>query len=671
MSSPGDGSRSSHGGSQPFRVQAPFEPAGHQPQAIRRLAASLAGGGKHRTLLGVTGSGKTFVMAKVIEELQRPALVLTHNKTLAAQLYNEFREFLPDNAVEYFVSYYDYYQPEAYVPETGTYIEKDAKINEDIDRLRHRATRAVFERRDSVIIASVSCIYGLGSPDVYRELAVEVSVGLEMDRDQLLERLVEIQYSRNELAFARGTFRARGDVVELHPIGSETALRLSFFGDELESILEFDPLTNQRVATHQRLVIYPAQHYVVPEDRREKALEAIEAELAERLEVLRRSDKLLEAQRLGERTRYDLEQLRELGYCSGIENYSRHLAGRGEGEPPDTLLSYLPSDAILFLDESHVTLPQIQGMYRGDRSRKETLVDFGFRLPSALDNRPLMFEEFEALPHQRCYVSATPADLETRHSGGDVVELIVRPTGLIDPAISVRPSEGQIDDLLGEIRARAEVGERTLVTTLTKRGAEDLTEYLRDLGVRVRYMHADVKTLERAELLRELRLGTYDCLVGINLLREGLDLPEVSLVAVLDADKEGFLRSARSLIQTCGRAARNLHGTVILYADRKTAAIEQTLRESDRRREIQRAYNQAHGIVPTAITKAIAPSIMPGEVEDPLTLEPEPGGIPALIELLRAEMNEAAAELRFEVAARYRDRILVLEGRRRSGVPGS
>ncbi len=647
-----------------FKVHSPYEPAGHQPQAITSLVKSLQGNQKHQTLLGVTGSGKTYVMAKALEQIQRPALVMTHNKTLAAQLFNEFREFFPDNAVEYFVSYYDYYQPEAYVPATGTFIEKDAQINEDIDRLRHRATRAIFERRDTIIVSSVSCIYGLGSPDAYRDLAVAVEVGLEIDRDELLTRLVDIQYSRNDIGFTRGTFRVRGDVVEVLPIGAETALRISFFGDEVEELAEFDPLTNRRLQTFQRIVVYPAQHYVVPEDVRKDALVEIELEMEEQVRLFLAEDKHIEAQRVRERTMYDLEQIRELGFCSGIENYSRPLSGREPGSAPETLLSYLQPDSVILLDESHVTLPQIRGMYRGDRSRKETLVGHGFRLPSALDNRPLMAQEFDAMPFPKVYVSATPGEKELEASGKEVIELIVRPTGLIDPEILIRPTDTQVDDLVGEIHKRTEMGDRTLVTTLTKKGAEDLTEYFRELGMRVRYLHADITTLERSEILRELRLGSFDVLIGINLLREGLDLPEVSLVAVLDADKEGFLRSSRSLIQICGRAARNVRGTVILYANRQTDAILKTVQECDRRRRIQREYNKVHGITPTQIVKPVRDSIQIEGDEDPLRIEPRDSDqIRPLVEILRAEMNEAAAQLRFERAAKLRDRISELERR--------
>jgi excinuclease ABC subunit B len=603
-------------------------------------------------------------MAKLLEELQRPALIMTHNKTLAAQLFNEFREFFPENAVEYFVSYYDYYQPEAYVPETGTFIEKDAKINEDIDRLRHRATRALFERRDTVLVASVSCIYGLGSPDAYRGLAVEMELGLELDRDEFLTRLVEIQYSRNDIGFPRGTFRVRGDMVELRPIGSENGLRFSFFGDEVEEIAEFDLLTNRRLQTFQKIIVYPAQHYVVPEGLRDRALLEIELEMEDRVHHFKSQEKFIEAQRIRERTSYDLEMIRELGYCSGIENYSRPLSGREAGTPPDTLLSYLQPDTVIFMDESHVTLPQVRGMYLGDRSRKTTLLEHGFRLPSALDNRPLTHLEFDALPFSRVFVSATPGDKELELSQGDVAELIVRPTGLVDPEIVIKPLSNQVDDLVGELNKRTGMGDRSLVTTLTKKGSEDLTEYLRELGHRVRYLHSDISTLERTEILRELRLGAFDVLIGINLLREGLDLPEVSLVAVLDADKEGFLRSARSLIQTCGRASRNVRGKVILYADRETEAIRITVSEANRRRAIQLEYNHKHGITPQPLVKAIPASISFEEEGDVLTREPaELEQIPVLVQLLRDEMNQAAAALRFERAAKLRDRILELEGR--------
>ncbi|MBI2943521.1 MAG: excinuclease ABC subunit UvrB [Candidatus Wallbacteria bacterium] len=643
-----------------FRVKSDYEPAGDQPAAIEELATGVLRGDPHQVLLGVTGSGKTYVLAKTIEAVNRPALVITHNKTLAAQLYNEFKEFFPGNSVAYFISYYDYYQPEAYIPSSGTYIEKDSDINEEIDRLRHVATRSVLERRDTLVVASVSCIYGLGSPEHYMEMCVPIEVGQTLDRDTLVRQLVEIQYARNDVELSRGRFRVRGDRVDICPISSETALRVELFGDEVERLTSFDPLTGKTLEEFSRVSVFPAQHYVTPAEDRQRALVEIEKELEERIAHFKAAEKHIEAQRIRERTLYDLEMIREIGYCKGIENYSRHLSGRQEGQPPATLIDYFPADSLIIVDESHVTLPQVQGMYRGDRSRKETLVDYGFRLPSAFDNRPLRWEEFSAIPRQRIYVSATPADYELERAGARVVNLIVRPTGLVDPEIEVRPSEGQIDDLIAEVRQRAAAGERVLVTTLTKKMAEDLTAYLADAGVRVQYMHSEIAALDRTEILRNLRLGEFDCLVGINLLREGLDLPEVSLVAILDADKEGFLRSTRSLIQTCGRAARNVNGKVILYADQRTDSIEETIAECNRRREIQVRHNAEHGVEPKSVVRPIRDSMK--QAVDSAGAPVTYGGyeLPVEIDLLRERMNLAASELRFEEAAKYRDKIAEL-----------
>ncbi len=644
-----------------FRVQSEYEPAGDQPQAIETLTRDVAGGVPHQILLGVTGSGKTYVMAKLIEAVDRPTLVLTHNKTLAAQLYNEFREFFPGNSVSYFISYYDYYQPEAYIPATGTYIEKDAGINEEIDRLRHVATRSLLERRDTLIVASVSCIYGLGTPRNYEEMSIPLAVEQEIDRDELIRRLVEIQYARNDYELSRGKFRVRGDRVDVCAISSETAVRVEFFGDYIEALVEFDPLTGKTLNEYSRVSLFPAGHYVTPEADLGRALTTIEAELEERVAYFKANEKFIEAQRIYERTSYDMEMIREIGYCKGIENYSRHLDGRAPGEKPSTLIDYFPKDALIVVDESHVTLPQVQGMYRGDRARKENLVEYGFRLPSAFDNRPLKWEEFDLFERQKIYVSATPADLEKERSGSRVVELIVRPTGLIDPEIEIRPTEGQMEDLIGEVRARAEKGERVLVTTLTKRMAEDLTAFLADASLRVQYMHSEIAALDRTEILRNLRLGVFDCLVGINLLREGLDLPEVSLVAILDADKEGFLRSTRSLIQTAGRAARNASGRVILYADKQTDSIKAAIGECDRRREIQRQYNLEHGVTPTTVVRAVHDSMKAAEEEAGETPVYSDHALPVEVDVLREKMNQAAAELRFEEAARYRDRLQQLQ----------
>ena len=651
-----------------FRVEAPFEPAGHQPQVIEEIVARIDAGVDRQTILGVTGSGKTFVMAKVIEAVQRPTIVMSHNKTLSAQLFNEFRGFFPDNAVEYFVSYYDYYQPEAYIPTTGTYIEKDAKINEEIDRLRHRATAALFTRRDCLIIASVSCIYGLGSPEAYEKLSVTLEVGQEADRDKILEALVEIQYQRNDTILNRGTFRVRGDTVEIFPISSETALKVELWGETIDSILEFDPLTGRTLRETPTITVFPAQHYVTLPEQRDRAFVEIEQELETQVSLFKENDRAIEAQRIYERTMYDLEMIREIGYCQGIENYSRPLSGRPAGSPPETLMHYFPSDALIFIDESHVTLPQVGGMYRGDRARKTSLVDYGFRLPSAFDNRPLTFEEFDRLPQQRLYFSATPADLEKQQSGLNMSELIVRPTGLVDPQILIRPVSNQVDDLMSEIPITVSQGFRVLVVTLTKRMSEELTQYLAEAGVRVRYLHSDIMTLERTEIIRDLRLGKFDVLVGINLLREGLDIPECALVAILDADKEGFLRSTSSLIQTCGRAARNLQSRVILYADKLTNSIERTLAECERRRVIQVAYNEEHGITPRSIQKAIPTSIrdLVTEKEDivgHLDVGDDPMKITFAIADLKTRITKAIDEERFEVAIPIRDAIYDLEAR--------
>ena len=589
-----------------FRLQSQFQPTGDQPQAIDKLASNIISGAERQTLLGVTGSGKTFTMAHVIARVQRPTLVIAPNKTLGAQLYGEFRSFFPENAVEYFVSYYDYYQPEAYVPQTDTYIAKDSSINETIDKMRHSATRSLLERRDVIIVASVSCIYGLGSPETYQEMLLQLKAGQQIQREDVLRKLVDIQYERNDYDFHRGVFRVRGDVIEVFPAYEEDrAIRIEFFGDEVDSIKEIDPLTGKTLRRMERTDIYPGTHYVTAPDTLDRAVNAIKLELSERLEFFYREGKLLEVQRLEERTRFDLEMLVELGYCSGIENYSRHLDGRAPGTPPYTLLDYFPQDWLLFIDESHMSIPQIRGMYNGDKARKETLVRYGFRLPSALDNRPLNFDEFESRVKQVVYVSATPGPYELANTRGRVVEQIIRPTGLVDPLIEVRPADFQVDDLIGEIRKQVKGGHRILVTTLTKRMAEDLTEYLAELNIRVRYMHSDINTIERIETVRDLRLGNFDVLVGINLLREGLDIPEVSLVAVLDADNEGFLRSDRSLIQTAGRASRNVNGTVILYANRVTDSMRRAIQETDRRRKKQLAHNAENNIVPRSIEKEV------------------------------------------------------------------
>jgi excinuclease ABC subunit B len=653
-----------------FRLITDFTPRGDQPRAIRDLVQGLRAGHPHQVLLGVTGSGKTFTVANVIAKVNLPTLVLAPNKTLAAQLYGEFKEFFPDNAVEYFVSYYDYYQPEAYIPQADLYIEKDASINEAIDRLRHSATRSLLERQDVIIVASVSCIYGLGSPEAYHGMLLYLEEGMEQDRRAVLKKLVEILYERNDLDFHRGTFRVRGDRVEIFPAyEEERAIRLEFFGDYVEAIKEIDPLRGKTLRTLKKVTVYPASHYVTPDAVRQRALAAIEAELRERLQWFEAQGKLIEAQRIAERTRFDLEMMRELGFCHGIENYSRHLTGRAPGEPPPTLLDYLPRRSLVVIDESHITIPQLVGMYRGDRSRKETLVAYGFRLPSALDNRPLRFEEFEARVSQVLYVSATPGPYEMKQAQGRVVEQIVRPTGLMDPKITVKPASGQVDDLYYEAKKRLARGERVLVTTLTKRMAEDLTEHFAELGLKVRYLHSDITTLERMEIIRDLRLGVFDVLIGINLLREGLDLPEVSLVAILDADKEGFLRSERSLIQTIGRAARNVNGEVLFYADTLTPSMRAAIGETNRRRRLQEAYNREHGITPETIKSTIKDILASVYEQDyvtvPLAAEEQAPYLvedaPAQIARLKKEMQKAAKRLEFERAATLRDRIRALE----------
>ncbi len=657
-----------------FKLVSEFQPAGDQPQAIADLVRGIEDGVQHQTLLGVTGSGKTYTMASVIARLNRPALILAPNKTLAAQLYNEFVRLFPHNAVEYFVSYYDYYQPEAYVASTDTYIEKDAAINEHIDKLRHSTTRSLLERQDVIVVASVSCIYGIGSPKDYAGMLVLFHNQMEVARDDILRCLVEIQYERNDIDFHRGTFRVRGDIVDIFPAHEEDrAIRLEFFGDFIDSISEFDPLTGEVFRPLGKVAIYPSSHYVTSKDNLKRAIEDIGVELEAQLQILAREDKLLEMQRLEQRTRYDLEMLYTTGVCPGIENYSRHLDGRQAGEPPATLLDYFPHDYLLFVDESHNAVPQLNGMYHGDRSRKQNLVNFGFRLPSALDNRPLNFDEFGAHVHQVVYVSATPADYELRMSGGVVVEQIIRPTGLMDPEIDLRPASGQVDDLLDEIRQRIQRQERVLVTTLTKRMSEELTDYYRSLGIKVVYLHSDIHTLQRTEIIRELRLGTYDVLVGVNLLREGLDLPEVSLVAIMDADKEGFLRSERSLVQTIGRAARHVRGRVLMYADQMTGSLERAIGETNRRRDLQRLYNEEHGITPTGIVKDVDNALaavydadyvtVPIAAEAEATYEVADEDVPGLIVKLRKEMRAAAERYEFERAAELRDRIFALQER--------
>ncbi len=655
----------------PFALRSDLRPTGDQPRAIAGLTATIEEGIREQTLLGVTGSGKTFTMAHVIARVQKPTLVIAPNKTLAAQLYGEFKSYFPENAVEYFVSYYDYYQPEAYVPRTDTYIAKDASINETIDKMRHSATRSVLERRDVIVVASVSCIYGLGSPEAYREMLLQLHVSLEIPREEVFRKLVEIQYQRNDYDFHRGVFRVRGDVLEIFPSHEEErAVRVEFFGDEIESIKEIDPLTGRGLRALERVAIYPGTHYVTTRGNLERAIEAIQSELSEALVAFHQEGRLVEAQRLEERTRLDLEMLLELGYCTGIENYSRHLDGRAPGTPPASLIEYFPDDWLLFIDESHITVPQLRGMYRGDRARKETLVRYGFRLPSALDNRPLSFEEFRRKINQVIYVSATPGPYELERASGHVVEQIIRPTGLMDPKIEVRSASYQVDDLIGEIRRQVNSGNRVLVTTLTKRMAEDLTDYLNTLNIRVRYMHSDVETLDRIELVRDLRLGEYDVLVGINLLREGLDIPEVSLVAVLDADNEGFLRSDRSLIQTAGRAARNVDGMVILYANRVTESMRRAIEETERRRQLQLTYNVDHGITPQTVRKEIAdilagykerPEVEPldlvMETQELLDLKRSGLDMEAQLQRLEQLMKEAAVQLEFEKAAVLRDQI--------------
>jgi excinuclease ABC subunit B len=667
-----------------FRLETPFQPAGDQPHAIAELSAGLRRGDRFQTLLGVTGSGKTMTIANVIKQHGRPTLVLSHNKTLAAQLYGELKSFFPTNAVEYFISYYDYYQPEAYVPTTDTYIEKDASINEDIDRLRLRATSSLMERDDVIIVATVSAIYGLGDPVTYRETMVTVNNGETIARDEILRALVRIQYSRNDVAFERGTFRVRGDTVEILPAYEEQGVRIEMWGDEVERISKINPLTGDTIAELERAAIYPAKHFVTSRPTLERAIGKIRAELAERLAELRSQNKLLEAQRLESRTNFDVEMMLEIGTCAGIENYSRHLSGRAQGERPAVLIDYFPEDYLVVVDESHVTLPQIGGMFNGDRARKLTLVDYGFRLPSALDNRPLMFDEFLALTPKALFVSATPGDLELQLSEGVVVEQIIRPTGLVDPVIDIRPVRGQVDDLLNEIHLRERRNERVLVTTLTKRMAEDLTDYLQQMGVRVRYMHSDIDAIERMEIIRGLRLGEFDVLVGINLLREGLDLPEVSLVAVLDADQEGFLRSDRSLIQTVGRAARNVEGRAIFYADRVTGSMQRALDETNRRRDIQVAHNLEHGITPRSVVKSTEQVRFITRVADARTADPRARKVAepvatfasemdavALLELLEQQMKQAAAELDFEAAATLRDQIFELRARTGRGERGA
>src|SRR5512134_1571385 len=655
----------------PFQLEAPFKPCGDQGPAIDALVAGVQEGRKHQALLGVTGSGKTFTMANVIAQVQKPTLVLVHNKTLAGQLYQEFKQFFPQNAVEYFVSYYDYYQPEAYIPQSDTYIAKDASINDAIDQMRHSATTELLQRNDVLIVSSVSCIYGLGSPEVYHDMLIYLEEGVETRREKILSKLVEIQYERNDVDFHRGTFRARGDVIEIFPASSEAkSVRIELFGDVVDAIHEIDPLTGKSLGKLPKIAIYPNTHYLIAPDRYERAITGIEEELDARVAAFKKNGQLLEAQRIEQRTKFDLEMIRAMGYCHGIENYSRHLSGRAAGEQPPTLIDYFPKDFLLIVDESHATIPQVGGMYEGDYSRKRTLVEYGFRLPSAIDNRPLTFAEFERYVNQVIYVSATPGPYELEHTGGVVVEQIIRPTGLLDPVIEVRPAKGQVDHLLGEVREEVIQGGRVLVTTLTKRMAEDLCEYYHELGVKVRYLHADIKTLERAEIIRDLRLGRFDVLIGINLLREGLDLPEVSLVAILDADKEGYLRSYRSLIQTAGRAARNVRGRVILYGDVVTDSMKQAIDETARRRKIQAEFNEVHGIVPTSIKKDIPvleyaeacaePEQLAFAAEPTADYAEEDLAVEQQIRRLEMEMKAAAKELEFERAAAIRNRIRAL-----------
>ena len=651
-----------------FKLKAPYEPTGDQPQAIAELVKGFKEGNQCQTLLGVTGSGKTFTMANVIQQLQKPTLVIAHNKTLAAQLYGEFKEMFPDNAVEYFVSYYDYYQPEAYVPSSDTYIAKDSSVNEEIDKLRLSATAALIERRDVIVIASVSCIYGLGEPENFEQMMVSLRPGMEKDRDEVLRQLIDIQYDRNDMDFKRGTFRVRGDTIEVVPADrGDTAIRVEFFGDEIDRISEIDMLTGEIKNTLNHVAIFPASHYVVPKERMEKAIKNIEIELEEQVKYFKGEDKLLEAQRIAERTNFDIEMMRETGFCSGIENYSRHLAGLAPGQPPHTLIDYFPDDFIMMIDESHKTVPQIGGMYHGDQSRKRTLVDYGFRLPSALDNRPLSFEEFESKIDQVLFVSATPGQYEEEHELLRAQQ-VIRPTGLLDPEIEVRPVEGQIDDLIGEVKKEIAGKHKILITTLTKRMAEDLTDYMRELGIRVRYLHSDIDTLERTEIVRDMRLDVFDVLVGINLLREGLDIPEITLVAILDADKEGFLRSETSLVQTIGRAARNAEGHVIMYADNMTDSMKNAIEETERRRKIQMAYNEEHGITPTTIQKSVRDliSISKKVAATELQMDKDPESmsekeLQKLIADVTKQMKKAAAELNFEAAAELRDKLIELK----------
>ena len=660
--------KSSPQGGHAFKLKAPYEPTGDQPQAIAELVKGFKEGNQFQTLLGVTGSGKTFTMANVIQQLQKPTLVIAHNKTLAAQLYGEFKEMFPDNAVEYFVSYYDYYQPEAYVPSSDTYIAKDSSVNEEIDKLRLSATAALIERRDVIVIASVSCIYGLGEPENFEQMMVSLRPGMEKDRDEVLRQLIDIQYDRNDMDFKRGTFRVRGDTVEVVPADrGDTAIRVEFFGDEIDRISEIDMLTGEIKNTLNHIAIFPASHYVVPKERMEKAIKNIEIELEEQVKYFKAEGKLLEAQRIAERTNFDIEMMRETGFCSGIENYSRHLAGLAPGQPPNTLMDYFPDDFIIMIDESHKTVPQIGGMYHGDQSRKRTLVEYGFRLPSALDNRPLSFEEFESKIDQVMFVSATPGKYEEEHELLRA-EQVIRPTGLLDPEVEVRPVEGQIDDLIGEVNKEIANKHKILITTLTKRMAEDLTDYMRELGIRVRYLHSDIDTLERTEIVRDMRLDVFDVLVGINLLREGLDIPEITLVAILDADKEGFLRSETSLIQTIGRAARNAEGHVIMYADTITDSMRAALDETQRRREVQMAYNEEHGITPKTIQKAVRDliSVSRKVAASELQMEKDPESmsekeLEKLIKELEKQMKKAAADLNFEAAAELRDKLIELK----------
>ena len=648
-----------------FKLHSEYKPTGDQPQAIEYLSKGVMEGKKYQTLLGVTGSGKTFTMANIIQKVQKPTLVLAHNKTLAGQLYSEFKEFFPENNVEYFVSYYDYYQPEAYIASSDTYIEKDASINDEIDKLRHSATAALFETKDVIIVASVSCIYGLGDPIDYEHMIVSLRSGMQKERNEIMKKLVTMQYSRNELDFKRGTFRAKGDILEIYPSDeSESAIRVEFWGDEIEKISEINPLTGKVIATRNHVMIFPNSHYVTTQDKMERAIHTIEEELQERIKYFKDNGKLIEAQRIEERTNFDIEMMKETGFCQGIENYSRHISGREPGSAPFTLFDYFPKDFLLLIDESHATIPQVRAMYNGDRARKESLVKYGFRLPSAFDNRPLKFNEFEERINQVIFVSATPADYEKEHSKENVVEQIIRPTGLLDPKIDVKPVENQIDDLIEQIRQRVEKNERVLVTTLTKKMAEDLTAYLAGIDIKVRYMHSDIKALERMEIIRSLRLGEFDVLVGINLLREGLDIPEVSLVAILDADKEGFLRSERSLIQTIGRAARNTDGKVIMYADELTESMEKAISETNRRRRIQQEYNEAHGITPKTIQKSVRDSIKASIIEEAETKYNigKDETIEDAIGKLTDEMLKHAANMEFEKAAELRDKIKELEG---------